>query len=215
MKCCQCQGIETLFNKKRVAKELKRYRKKGPDKTTRILLDALKEKGVEGMTLLEIGGGVGVVQHELLQAGATGAVNVEASTAYLESAKAEAERQGHAARIRHHHGDFVDLAPDILPADIVILNRVICCYHDMPSQVRLSSARARKLYGLVYPRDTWFVKMAASIMNLIFWVRRNPFRIFIHSTDAVDAVVLRNGLERCFYHKTAIWQVVVYAANTV
>jgi magnesium-protoporphyrin O-methyltransferase len=215
MKCCQCQGIETLFNKKRVAKELKRYRKKGPDKTTRILLDALKEKGIEGMTLLEVGGGIGVVQHELLQAGATGAVNVDASRAYMESAKAEAERQGHAARIRHHHGDFVDLAPDILPADVVILNRVICCYHDMRSQVRLSSARAQKLYGLVYPRDTWFAKMAASIVNLVFRVRRNPFRVFIHSTDAVDAVVRRNGLARCFYRKTAIWQVVVYAANTL
>jgi magnesium-protoporphyrin O-methyltransferase len=211
MKCCQCQGIETLFNKKLVAKELKRYRKRGPDKTTRILINALKEKGVEGISLLDIGGGVGAIQHELLKAGVSHALNVEASTAYIESTKEEAERQGHGDQITHYHGDFVDLASHLQPADLVTLDRVICCYHDMSSQVRLSSALAGKLYGLVYPRDTWLMKIAFSIKNFFLRVGRNPFRIFIHSTDAVHAVVLSNGLERCFYSKTFLWQVVLYS----
>ena len=42
MNCCQCQGIELEFNRQTALKDLKRYQKKGPDKTTRILLDALK-----------------------------------------------------------------------------------------------------------------------------------------------------------------------------
>jgi hypothetical protein len=66
MTCSQCQGIEDLFSEEYVAGELKRYRRRGPDKTTRILIEALKKDGVEGETLLDIGGGLGAIQHELL-----------------------------------------------------------------------------------------------------------------------------------------------------
>ena len=159
MKCRQCQGIERWFNKKLAAKELRQYRKKGPARTTRMLIEALKAEGIEGMTLLDIGGGIGTIQHELLGAGVSSAINLEGSTAYLETAKEEAERRGHAHRVRYHHGDFVGLASDIQGADIVTLDRVICCYPDFPALVGLSSARAGKLYGVVYPHDTWWAKI--------------------------------------------------------
>lgn len=210
MSCCQCKGIETYFNRKSVAKDLKRYRKKGPDKTTRILIDALKAEGIEGMTLLDIGGGVGPIQHELLKAGASEAINVEASKAYIEAAKEEAERQGHGDRVSHYHGDFVDLATEIPQTDIVTLDRVICCYHDMQALVGLSSVLAGKLYGVVYPRDTWWAKIETAASNFSYWIRRNPFRLFVHPTEAVDNVVRGNGLERRFYQKAGSWQVVVY-----
>lgn len=210
MNCCQCQGIETLFNQKYAAKELKQYRTYGPRKTTRMLIDALKDEGVRGMALLDIGGGIGTIQLELLSAGASSATNVEASTAHIEAAMDEAERQGHSDRVNSIHGDFIDLAPDIPSADIVTLDRVICCYHDMKALVGLSSALAGKLYGVVYPRDTWWGRIGWAIMNFVFWVMRNPFRNFVHPTEAVDAVVRGNGLEPRFYRKTAIWQVVVY-----
>ncbi len=210
MNCCQCQGIEALFNQKIAAKELKQYRKNGPRKTTRMLIDALKDEGVRGMALLDIGGGIGTIQLELLSAGASSATNVEGSTAYIEAAMDETERQGHSDRVISYHGDFVDLAPDIPSADIVTLDRVICCYHDMKALVGLSSARAGKLYGVVYPRDNWWTRIGWAIMNFAFGVMRNPFRNFVHPTEAVDAMVRSNGLEPRFYRKTAIWQVVVY-----
>ena len=67
MSCCQCQGIETQFDRKSVAKDLEHYRKKGPNKTTNMLIEALKAEGIEEMVLLDIGGGVGAIQHELLK----------------------------------------------------------------------------------------------------------------------------------------------------
>jgi hypothetical protein len=167
--------------------------------------------GVDGMTLLDIGGGIGAIQHKLLEAGAKAATNVEASTAYIEAAKEEAERQGQADRVTYHCGDFVDLAPGIAPADIVTLDRVICCYHDMQDLVGQSSARAQRFYGLVYPRDTWWMRVGITLLNLVLWVRRSPFRTFLHTTQAVEAVVRGNGLEQRFYEKTLVWQVVVYA----
>ena len=211
MNCCQCQGIETFFNKKSVTKELRQYRTKGPDKTTRMLIDALKAEGVGRMTLLDIGGGIGAVQHELLAAGVSTATSVEASTASIKAAKEETERQGRIDLVTYHHGNFVDLAPNIAPADIVTLDRVICCYDDMQALVGLSSARANKLYGAVYPRDTWWTKIGFAIINFGLRVRGSPFRSFIHSTEAVDRILRNNGLEKRFYRKTALWQVVVYA----
>ncbi len=211
MKCCQCRGIEACFNQKAVAKDLKRYRENGPDKTTRILIDALKTEGVEGMLLLDIGGGVGAIQHGLLNAGASSCINVEASMAYIGAAKEEAERRGYADRVSQQHGNFVDLAPNMAQADVVTLDRVICCYHDVQALVGLSSALARRLYGVVYPRATWWVKLSFAVENFRYWVRRNPFRVFVHPTEAVDAILRNNGFERRFYREDRTWQMVVYA----
>ena len=210
MTCSQCQGIETLFNKRRATKELSRYRKKGPRKTTRILIRAVESGGVDGMSLLDIGGGIGAIQHELIKAGASGAIDVDASTAFIEAARDETERQGHADRVKYLYGDFVNLASDIPEADIVTLDKVICCYHDMVALVKLSSAKARRVYGLVFPRDTWWMRLANPFQNFFLWILRTPFRVYIHRTDAVDAAVRVSGLERKFYRRTSLWQVVVY-----
>jgi predicted TPR repeat methyltransferase len=210
---CQCRGIETLFNEKRVRKELSRYRRNGPRKTTRLLIDAMKSEGVQGMTLLDIGAGVGMIQHELLRAGAARAISVEASRASVEAAKEETERRGHADRVRYYYGDFVDLAPEIPEADIVTLDRVICCYDNMDALVRLSADRARQYYGVVFPRDDWWVKFLNPIENLGFWILRVPFRVFIHPTKAVDAALRRKGFLPRFVHRTPLWQVFLYARS--
>jgi len=210
MNCSQCQGIEELFSQQYVTNELSRYRAKGPDKTTRMLTEAIKQEGVDGLTLLDIGGGLGAIQYELLGAGVQDATSVDASTAYLTVARAEAQRQGYADRVTYHHGNFVDLATEIAPADIVTLDRVICCYHDMEKLVSLSAARARKLYGLVYPRVAWWMKIALALENFFFRLRRSPYRTFLHPNEAVEAILVSNGLQRLFYHQTLVWQVVVY-----
>src|SRR5574337_1470835 len=108
MDSCQCQGIEAKFDQKYVAKKLKEYRKNGPKKTTRQLIKALLTEKIDGMTLLDIGGGVGDIQHEMLRSGVSYATNNEASTAYLEACRQEAERLGHSYRIRHIPGNFVE-----------------------------------------------------------------------------------------------------------
>jgi len=211
MNCCQCQGIEELFSQEYVNKELSSYRTKGPDKTTRMLAEAIKEGGVEDLTLLDIGGGLGVIQHELIKAGVKQAMSVDASSAYITAAKSEIERQGLTERVNYHHGDFVELAPIIAPADIVTLDRVICCYDDMKKLVSTSAARARKLYGLVYPRDTWWIKIALAIGNLFLRLKGSQYRSFVHPTEAVETLVNSFGFKRRDYRKTLVWQVVVYS----
>jgi magnesium-protoporphyrin O-methyltransferase len=209
MNCCR--SYEACFDQATADEDLKAYRRQGPGKTTRFLLESLKQAGVENLTLLDIGGGVGVIQHELLKAGVSRSTHVDASSAYLQASQAEATRLGHADRASYHYGDFVALVQEIPPADIVTLDRVICCYHDMPALVSLSAARANRLYGLVFPRDTWWIKLGVPIANLFLSLRREPFRVFAHSTVAVDALARQQGLTLQTYRRFFIWQVMVYS----
>ena len=211
MDCCQCRGIEGFFNQRAVAQSLDSYRRKGPARSTRILLDALRAAGVEGATLLDIGGGVGTIQSDLLGAGVASATDVDASSAYIAAARDEGARRGYGDRVTYKHGNFVDLAPSVTPADIVTLDRVICCYHDVRSLVGTSAAKARRLYGLVYPRDVWLTRMFLPVINLAFRIQRNPFRVFAHRTSVIDAQLRDTGLERRFRRNAGMWQVAVYA----
>jgi SAM-dependent methyltransferase len=210
--CCpHCQGIEREFDAGTAESDLKRYRRRGPLPATRILLAALQREGIGGAAVLDIGGGIGAVHHELLDAGAATAVHVDASSAYLEAAREEAERRGHGQRVRFVHGDFVERAEDTPPVDVVTLDRVICCYPDMERLVRLSARRARRFYGLVFPRESWWTLPLFPVANTWFRLRRCPFRIFRHATEAVDATLRRQGLRRIFRQVTPIWQVALYA----
>ena len=211
MTCEHCQDADKTFSSDLANRELKDYRAHGPGKTTRLLIEALKAAGIDGLTLLDIGGGVGVIQHELFQAGASSAVAVDASSGYLQAAEQEAERQGYAEHVRYRHGDFVDLAPQLQQAGIVTLDKVICCYPDMRALVSLSSAHAEKLYGVVFPRDTWWLKLGLGFVNRMQWLRRSSFRVFVHSTEAIEAVVREQGLARRYYRQTILWQVILYA----
>jgi SAM-dependent methyltransferase len=210
MSCRQCQTMETMFNQRAAESDLKDYCAHGPSKTTRMLIDALSRRGVTGRTALDIGAGVGAVHLGLLQAGAESATDVDASTAYLNTAREEAARLGFAQRTRYVHGDFVQQAEQVEPADLVTLDRVICCYPDMPALVGASVARARFSYGLVFPRDDWWMRAGAVVFNTILRVTRSGFRFFVHRTADVDSIARRAGFERVDAARTGFWQVVVY-----
>lgn len=211
MACDQCQCGANVFGERSARQHVKRYRAKGPAKTTRLLLDALLAEGVAGLTLLDIGGGIGAIGFDLLKSGVTTVTEVEASPAFVAAARAEAKRQGVADRFQCHEGDFVAQAPDLAAAGIVTLDRVICCYPDMPALVGQSAAKATRLYGAVYPRDLWWVRAIRTVANFGSRVMRNPLRLYIHRTAAVDAVIQSGGLVPRFHRDAGYWQVVVYA----
>jgi len=193
-----------------VLEDLDLYRRGKLSKTTPMLVESLTDLGVGGLTLLDVGGGIGAVQLDLLRSGVTGATSVEASAAYVEVARQVAAEAGLGPRITYLHGDFVTLANRVAEADIVTLDRVICCYDDVEALVSLSAAKARSLYGLVYPRSEWWVRIFVFLENLGCRVRRSPFRAFVHPTELVDRLVRATGLQMIHHKKTFAWQVVIY-----
>jgi SAM-dependent methyltransferase len=211
--CCQCEGIERE-TKEWALEDLEDYRAGKLAQTTPMLIEALTGRGVEGRDLLDIGGGVGAVQLSLLAAGSPSAISVDASAAYLDVAREEAARKGLADRIKYLHGDFVSLASQVPEADIVTLDRVVCCYHDVRSLVSLSAARARRFYGLVYPRDEFWIRIGLAFENLTYRFKKSPFRAFVHSTRLVDRLIRDQGLVQVFQRRTWTWQVVLYERPT-
>jgi magnesium-protoporphyrin O-methyltransferase len=212
MSCCpHCQSVDRYFNRRVAEADLREYRRHGAGGTTKRLVDALKSAGVAGMTLLDIGGGIGVIQHELSAVGVTEITNVDASRAYLEIARQEAERRGYASDARYLHGDFVALADRVEKADVVTLDRVVCCYPDMEALVNNAAARAKRFLGLVYPRDGWWRKLGIAMLNVYPKLRGDAFRSYIHPTTAVEGIIAANGLRKIVHHDGPFWQMVVFA----
>ena len=147
MNCCGTECYQEQFGAKHAANDVKRYRAKGPDRTTRLLVDALKKEGVKGSSL----------------------------------------------------------------ADVVTLDRVICCYPNMEELVSASASRARRLNGVVFPRERWLTRGFVAITNVARRLRRNSFRSYVHSVDAIDAAVRRQGLRLRSATETVSWRVAVYS----
>jgi magnesium-protoporphyrin O-methyltransferase len=170
----------------------------------------LSAGGVDGWTVLDIGAGVGAVHLSLLESGASAAVDVDVSPAYVAAARDEAARRGLSEKVRHEVGDFVTLAPTVEAADVVALDRVVCCYGDMASLVSLSAARARRRYGLVYPRDRAWIRFGARVANAFSRLFRSRVRIHAHRTAEVDGLIRAAGLAPAAQRTSLIWQMVVY-----
>lgn len=212
MECCSPgdSPFDRQFDARHAADDLRAYRAKGAVGMTRELIRALAEGGVDGRTVLEIGAGVGAVHHELLRAGAASAVDVDASHAFIAAAREEAERQGHADRVRYLAGDFVALADRVEPADLVALDRVICCYADMAALVAASARLARRRYGLVYPRDSWLGHLGIALYNTWLRLSRSSFRVYVHRSAEVDAILSAAGFVERSHRAALFWQLALY-----
>jgi magnesium-protoporphyrin O-methyltransferase len=210
MDACGCDGFASIFDRRQAERDRDRYARRGPDATTRSLVDMIRRRGVVGATVLDVGSGTGVIDRELLRSGAVRAVLVDGSAASLRVARDEARRANLLDRMEFVEGDFTRIAGSIDRADVVTLDRVICCYPDVEGLVSLSSARASRLYGIVLPRNRWFVRLVLALENLRMAVTRTPYRAFAHSNAIVDALVMSEGLRPVDEARTWIWRVVLY-----
>jgi magnesium-protoporphyrin O-methyltransferase len=185
----------------------RRYRKRGLDDTARRIVGFLEQRGVAGASVLEVGGGVGEIQLELLKRGAARAVNLELSPAYEEEAERllrEAGLEGRAERRMH------DIAVDpaaVKSADVVVLNRVVCCYPDYERLLGAAADRARRAIVFSYPRRNAASRLLVGTLNLVFRLLRKEFRTFTHPPSAMLAVLEERGLRRTFAHRPLVWQI--------
>lgn len=207
---CSC-CYDTEFDDKNARAHARDYARKGAPRATRLLADGLAADGAAGLTVLDIGAGVGAVHHALLDRGAVAAVDVDASGPYLAAARQEAERRGIVDRIRFEHGDFVELAEAIEAADLVALDRSVCCYPDMRRLVGLAAVRTRRRLGIVVPRELAIVRIAIGLLNVGQWLRRSAFRVHAHPHAAIDDVARDAGLRALPPRHTGIWTVLLYA----
>ena len=183
MTCSCCAFGDTAdqhFTAEKVAKELRQYRRKGPGPTTRGLRDGLASAGLNQGTLLDIGGGLGILSLELLDAGMSRAVVVDASSSVSRGSVREAVRRGRSASTEFVHGDFLAIASHLAPSTVVTLDRVVCCYPFFEPLLDQALQRAERGFAFSYPRDRWFVRLGVWLENALRRRRGNAFRTFVH-----------------------------------
>ena len=160
--------------------------------------------------MLEIGGGVGALEVELLRRGADRAVNVELSPAYEAFARDLLAESGLAERVERRVGDLVEEPGLVGAADVVVMHRVVCCYPDMPALVGAAADKARKALALTYPRDAWWTRLGAAAVNLFMRLTRNEYRSFIHPPARIRGVVASHGLHATREHHGVLWQLAAF-----
>ncbi len=210
MPCNCCEITDKTFGEESAKEDIKSYRKRGPEKHTKLLLQAIRSLNLRKAELLDIGGGIGVIHHELLDGMAKKATHVDASSAYLKEAKAEASRRGHEDRVQFVHADFTEVAPDLPQADVVTLDRVVCCYPDFRKLLKAASEHSREALAMTYPRETWYMRIGLKVINFFQGLRKDPFRVFLHPIAEMDSLLRREGFERVTLRRLFVWEMALY-----
>jgi SAM-dependent methyltransferase len=210
MPCNCCEITDSAFTKEEARADLQNYRRSGPSKQTKLILEAIRSLGLKNAQLLDIGGGIGAIHHELLGDMAREATHVDASSAYLKEAKQEAARRGHSERIHFIHADFTDVASDLPKADIVTLDRVVCCYPDFRRLLKAAAEHSQRALALTYPRETWFLQIGLKMVNFFQRLRKDPFRVFLHPIAEMDALLRKEGFERVSLRRLFVWEMALY-----
>jgi hypothetical protein len=205
--CCDPRGCDRFFGARFARRVARRYRKRGLGRTERWMVEFLASAGLDGVSVLEVGGGVGELHVELLKRGAGRAVNLELSPAYDEEAErllADTALEGRVQRRLHD----IAVDPDAVEAvDVVVLHRVVCCYPDYERLLGAAGSHARRLLVFSYPRRNAISRAIIAAQNAGFRLMRQEFRVFAHPPAAMLRVLREQGLEARFAESGFAWQV--------
>ena len=163
-----------------------------------------------GARVLEIGGGIGTIQAELLAGGADRGEIIELVSAYEPYAQELARDKGIENRSAFRVADVLENPDTIAPADVVVLNRVVCC---SPDGVRLAGAAARlagSMLLLSYPRDRVLVRIGSRLLNLVLRIMKKSFRVFLHPRESLYAAAQAEGLAVAETGQAFAWEFVAF-----
>jgi 16S rRNA G966 N2-methylase RsmD len=206
--CCEPDGYDGVFSSQFARRAARRYRRRGLSRSARAIVSFLTERGIEGATVLEIGGGVGEIQVELLRRGITHATNLEISTNYEAEAAQLLEGAGMQDRVERRLLDIARQPDDVDAADVVVMHRVVCCYPDYEKLLGAAGGKAGRL--LVFSHPPRNVVTRAYLWWENFWRRRkgDPFRSFAHPPAAMVGVLGQAGLRATYRWRGLGWCVV-------
>jgi magnesium-protoporphyrin O-methyltransferase len=205
--CCDTDAYAQLFDDKNARRDAREYLKKGLDPTGRRMVDEIVRRGVADASVLEVGGGIGALEIELIRSGAARATNVEIVDTYERPARELLETVGLTACVDRKVLDFASGADEVAKADIVVLHRVICCYPDMEALVRSSADHANRILALSFPSDRWWWRLGQWLSRAWFGVRGCAFRLYLHDPRRILATAESAGLRPILRRRGLVWQI--------
>lgn len=213
MTCKHCCGADQLFDLKRALKELRKYDKKGPRKTTGKLAEMMFANLPINKSLLDIGGGIGALQWAFLEKGGSKTIDIDASQSYLMIAEKYASENKFNDKVSFIHGDFIDKTKEISSCDYVTLDKVICCYPDYKKLLTEALKKCHSIIGLTYPYGGFISKLIMQFGKLYFYLKKNPFRTYIHDPKEVEKLILNQDFKIITKTTSFPWHVQVYERN--
>jgi len=159
--------------------------------------------------LLDIGAGVGALTFELLDRGIDRAVIVEASAGFAMDAAEESVRRGRTRDVELTRGDFVQVGTTLATAQVVTLDRVVCCYPVYEPLLTEALRHSERALALSYPRDRWYVRAVMRLDNALR-ARRNKFKTFVHPETRIRELITRAGFQLAFRKHTFVWSADVF-----
>ncbi len=211
--CCgpvSINGLSQQFGQSYSDGQLSNYRRDGLGQRALFLVEFLQRHGLEGKTVLDIGSGVGALHIELLLAGAERAMGVDASATNLAAARQLAEEAGVADRSEEKHGDFVELQGKIPAADIVTLDRAVCCYPAIRELLSAAGDHAREHLALTMPRRTPLMRVGIRVINAFLTVTRKRFRVYDHPPHIIDGTLQAGGFRKVIQRPAGLWEARIY-----
>jgi hypothetical protein len=207
--CCRARPVEELFKPRMAKRTLEKYRRKGHGSLDERLVAIAAARGLDGARVLEIGGGIGTIQTELLEAGAERGEVVELVSAWEPYARELAQEKGLAERTSFRVADVLEEPESVEPADVVVMSRVVCCSPDGVALTAQAARLARRTLVLSFPRDAFWVRAGLRLVNLGLRIGGRSFRVFLHPPSALFAAAEREGLKLAEQGRGPIW---AYAA---
>lgn len=204
--CCRPDDYDKVFDRKHAQARARAYAREGLTGDARAIVELVRGRMSPGYSVLEVGGGIGEIQLELLRDGAARAINVELATQYENVAAELIRERGLGDRLERRLGDFVREAAGIAVADVVVMNRVVCCYPDADALVGAAADHARRLLVMTFPVDRAWIRWGIAVGNAVLRLRRNTFRGFVHPTRTVVASGERRGMRLALHRRGLIWQ---------
>jgi magnesium-protoporphyrin O-methyltransferase len=162
-----------------------------------------------------VGCGAGGLIFETLERGADTATGVDLSSASIQEARRIASGRGLAARATFDVADGARTS--LAPHDVVVLDKVFCCYGDVEGLLRNSLSASRYVYVFSVPPSAGLRgslrRTLAALENAWYRLRRRrfgSFRTHIHDVGMLDARVRAAGFEPAYSHRRPGWDVLVY-----
>ena len=186
----------------------RRYRRRGLSRTARAIVTFLTDRGIDGASVLEIGGGVGELHVELLRRGAATATNLEISTNYEAEATRLLERTGLAAGVERRFLDIAQAPDEVEPADVVVLHRVVCCYPDYERLLGAAANKTGRLLVFSHPPRNLATRAVLWTANTLRRLKGDSFREFLHPPVEMRSVAAQSGLRDTYRWRGFGWRVV-------
>lgn len=207
--CCGTEWTDRFFSRE-ARRYARRFKRKGLDKSQKHIAAMVQAHGLVGKSVLEVGCGVGGLHLTLLQEGASTATGIDIAKEMIEKARQLSGDLGLSDRTTYHVGDFATLNGAVSPADVLIMDKVVCCYESPLLLINRASVLCRKFLAVSYPRDSIIARFVFKGAVLVGKILRWKFRPYYHEPVFLERIIAGGGFRLVEQGRTVLWQINAY-----